>query len=937
MKKIFCVFFTVVALIALSLIGATSASAAEKEGITAAEEFTSYGLLFESDGRVDISEGRTSSAYTNVSPKEGVVFTSGDEGATVRFKNKLDISSNKRTDVLAEILVMPSIQDTADFYELIITLEDAYDPENKITISFYRGMYDSMIGMIKAKAPGQVLAGYNANTKKMHAETERGTPVYASFNGVGVKGLSGTLRLGFDYSARALYAYPEVYSQLNDSNLVNKFADPKYVSEEWGGFTTGEVYMSFTFSSIKRTQAEFMLLNINGQSLAGKEISDEKDPVISVDTEGNEEVPAGIVDYPYPLFPVTVFDEIDGEMSGAQIAVYKGTKEEGDVYASGFSGELTSFIPDSEGKYTFTYTAEDLAGRRTEKVFETEIRKPWGDLYYRPDGEFPDSAKVGEKIELPGGTAENGSGKVTVVTSVKRIGDETEIALSDGAFTPKEQGVYNVTVRCTDYLRREYTLSRKIVVKESDTPVIEEPFVPRYVVSGKPVIFEDFKAYDYFSTPGYPRETNRKSIRIYNEEGVLLAEPDYADRSYVPDISFGNKIIVEYRAACVYDAEKISVFRKTVEVLEIEEVGNYFYDESGNTSMLPGETSVVYKTETDGAGRVFVNALPAEGFSFTFTVPLEYNRFDSVAVWLEDAADPRIKVKLSVCKNASDSNSIYSKLYVNDKGEAADILGSFYETTNNFFIIGLQGRSITDASSGVIMSVSETVYGQRFEGFPSGKIYLSFTMEGVEGESAVEVNRVINQMISDIDDDYIRPVIIVSEEVKRDRHYGEEVKIPAAKAMDVLDQKVVLTVSVTDKRGNYLVKDSAILSDLYFTARSYGVYKIEYKAVDSRGNISTQTYSVEILDEVKPEMTIEGNLPSTVKRGEKVKLPSAIVTDNVSVNLRADIFVIEESGKMNVVDGDEYVFSQKGKYIVRYFCRDDEYNFVIRDFVITVE
>lgn len=235
------------------------------------------------------------------------------------------------------------------------------------------------------------------------------------------------------------------------------------------------------------------------------------------------------------------------------------------------------------------------------------------------------------------------------------------------------------------------------------------------------------------------------------------------------------------------------------------------------------------------------------------------------------------------------------------------------------------------------MTVSETVYGQRFEGFPSGKIYLSFTMEGVEGISAVEVNRVINQMISDIDDDYIRPVIIVSEEVKRDRHYGEEVKIPAAKAMDVLDQKVVLTVSVTDKKGNYLVKDGSVLSDLYFTARSYGVYKIEYKAVDSRGNISTQTYSVEILDEVKPRMTIDGKLPSTVKKGEKVKFPSAIVTDNVSVNLRADIFIIEESGKINIVDEEEYVFSKKGKYIVRYFCRDDEYNFVIRDFVIAVE
>ena len=117
MKKIFYVFFASVVFVALSLIGVTFAVAEENGGTVAADEFTSYGRLFESDGRVKISEDRTSSAYTNVSPKQGVVFTAGDEGATVRYKNKLDISSNKRTDLLAELLVMPSIQYTADFYE----------------------------------------------------------------------------------------------------------------------------------------------------------------------------------------------------------------------------------------------------------------------------------------------------------------------------------------------------------------------------------------------------------------------------------------------------------------------------------------------------------------------------------------------------------------------------------------------------------------------------------------------------------------------------------------------------------------------------------------------------------------------------------------------------------------------------------------------------
>ena len=941
MKKILCA-----ALAALSVVGMTFAGLFSVRAETGTETeikttgktgkaCTSYGALFESEN-VEIADGKTSASYTNITPKEGVLFSTEEEGGTVRFLNKLDLSSNKRTDALVQLMITPTMQDTPDFYELVITLEDAYDPENKLTISFYRGTYDTLIGMVKAQAPGQVLAGYNANNKKMHSETDRGTPVYTSFNGIGVAGLDGTLTLGLDYSALALYASPGVYSHLENGTLVTKFADPKYVSQEWEGFTTGEVYISFRFSSLKRTRAEFMLLTLNGQSLAGTEIVDQKDPVVSVDTAGNEETPEGLAAYPYPLFPVTVFDEIDGDMPGADITVYR-DKSGGEVFCSGFSTELRDFIPDREGVYIVSYTAEDKSGRKTVREFEVMVKESLGELTYVPDGEYPESAKVGEKVLLPGGHAENGSGNVKVTTVIRRIGEEEAIAVSDGGFVAREQGMYEVTVKLTDYLGRQYTLVRRITVKENDIPIIEEPFVPRYVVNGKPVVFDGFVAYDYASTSGYPQQTDRKSIRIYDEKMQLLKELDYSDRSYTPDIANGGEIVVEYRAACLYDAEKVALFQKRVTVLDVDEIADYFHDGEGKTRQEPQETSVVYYTEEEGAGREFINALPATGFSFTFTVPLAANNFDRVAVWLEDAKDPAIRVKISVEKNTADPQSIYSKLYVNDKGEPADILGSFYETTNNFFIIALNGRSISDASSGAIMSISETVYGEKFEGFPSGKVYLSFAMEGVAGESAVEVSRVLNQMMSDIDDDYINPIILVSEELTRDRHYGESVKIPAATAADVLDQKVTLTVSVTDRRGNYLIKDSAIDEDLYFVARSYGVYKIEYRAVDSRGNISTKNYSLEILDAIKPEMEVEGKVPGRVKAGETIALPSAAVTDNVSVNLQVYVFVIDESGKMSMVEDGKYCFSQKGRYTVRYYCHDDEFNFVMIDYTVVAE
>lgn len=74
-----------------------------------------------------------------------------------------------------------------------------------------------------------------------------------------------------------------------------------------------------------------------------------------------------------------------------------------------------------------------------------------------------------------------------------------------------------------------------------------------------------------------------------------------------------------------------------------------------------------------------------------------------------------------------------------------------------------------------------------------------------------------------------------------------------------------------------------------------------------------------------------------VKAGETIALPSAAVTDNVSVNLQVYVFVIDESGKMSMVEDGKYCFSQKGRYTVRYYCHDDEFNFVMIDYTVVAE
>ena len=899
------------------------------------ERVSSYGALFEASEGMTVSDNFTSPSYSNISPKQGVAFTATQEGASVRYKNKIDLSSNKKSDVFAEILVLPETAGTEDFYELVITLEDVYDPSNYLHISIYRGTYDELISMVKAQAPGQVLAGYNASTKTMQSETDRGTPVYSSFKGKGVAGLTGTITLHYDAAGKALYANPGVYADLENSDLVTKFSDPKYVNKEWDGFTTGEVYVSFSVSSLKRTQGSFLLLSLNGQSLAG-EISDSKPPVLLVDMGKNTEVPEGQAGIAYPVFPVTVFDELDGEMSAADVTVYSGSVG-GTVVAEGDSSSVTQFMPQETGTYYLCYSASDAAGLTAEKVFEISVREDLGALTYILDGEIAENSTVGSVIRIPAGRAENGSGVKDVDISVTIAGRDGEVEVIENTFSLNEQGVYYVTFTVTDYLRQQYVSEYKINVTASATPVITEPVTPRFLISGKPTEFSAFTAIDYDSLPGCPTETQRKKICIYTADGELLEELDYDDRVYTPDIKNGEELIVEYSAACIYDHTKVSSVRKSVRVLELDTLSGYFYDENGDTEAEASDTYVLYKTQTEGARLEFVNSLMTDAFSFSFNVPKQYNAFSAVDVWLQDSYDPDTEVKFTIYKNKEDPSALFSNMYVNDRDEKVEILGSFYDTTNNYFLISLNGRSVIDASNNTIINLTETLAGEPFEGFRSGKVYLSFSFRGVEGEAGVAVSRVLNQVMSNIDGDYIRPVIVVSDEILRERSFGEEICIPSAKAADVLDQYVELTVSLIDVHGGYLIDHAKIDEDLYFTARSYGTYTIEYRASDSSGNPISLTYAISILDETVPEMELNGEMPSEGKAGERILFPSAIVTDNVSPNLSAYVFVIDGSGKMTAVEGYSYTFEKPGRYTVRYYCKDAEDNFVMRDFEILIK
>lgn len=129
------------------------------------------------------------------------------------------------------------------------------------------------------------------------------------------------------------------------------------------------------------------------------------------------------------------------------------------VAVTGPNGESVTvtnhtFVPETEGSYTVTYTASDKAGNKEELIFsisvsaktEADTEKPQITI----DGEVPKTGIVNTAIKLPGATAaDNIDGQVPVEIAVLNP-DGDKVSLDSNTFVPKTAGNYTVTYTASD-------------------------------------------------------------------------------------------------------------------------------------------------------------------------------------------------------------------------------------------------------------------------------------------------------------------------------------------------------------------------------------------------------------------------------------------------------------------------------------------------------
>lgn len=869
---------------------------------------------------------------------------------TLTFGKIIDLTDIIKDTVLVSGFITPSKQGSYDFDRLVFTFTDVYNPECTLSFQGRRSLSPDVhangISYWMAWGNGQKGSGYEGSI--FHHGDVWGTPYVHSFLAMSTgRGdpltsypqPSNTNEFKLRFDPREVKAYVA-------DNYITDLDDPFLHDGEniWSGFTSGKVRLSVNVYDVAGETAEFCLTSVLGYDLAGENTFVEADaPVITVEDkdgitdENGNCLPLAVVGGSYPVLSATAFDEYSGE-TAVKTAVYYN-------YADAQSRttcviENGRFSVHNIGKYTVVYTAMDRNGNAAIKLLRiTAVGKLDKSLFVSVNPTVT-SGVCGEKIFAAEPVTDGGSGTIAVKAWAE-LGDE-KIEIENGAFLPESAGEWIVHYVATDITALTAETSYKVTVSAGDKPILPEKLgLPEYFISGMKYLVPEIYATDY--TTGVKKQvlatlsvTDKNGTKEYN-----------AGETYAPEVtSYGDEVVLTVKAGNA-SAEKRVKTIVSVEngLLKMEELffGDGFDTEKTDNGLI------LTATENGNVLWTFANSVAAKNAGVTIAGVKGKDDFGSLKITFRDSVDETIAITVKI-DNVKGKNAHISF------GNADRDISQGFALSDNVFEITFDGTNVKIGRLSVV--VDKTDGGEAFNGFPSGKAYISAEMTNAKAGAGYIIRKIDNNPITKLSIDRIKPRIAVNGDYGGMYDIGDEYTIVSAIATDTLSPYVTLSVTARTPSGQ-IVKDVNGVEILGVSAdRSYsfaitesGQYKVVYSAADQAGNVGSLEYGINILDKVAPMVKV-AKTTKTAKVGDKITLPKVDVTDNVST---ADKIIVYRTvrcpdGRLNVIGtgsetyGDEitkinytYTFRYAGEYRFMVLAIDEAGNQTLAEYTVIVE
>ena len=734
------------------------------------------------------------------------------------------------------------------------------------------------------------------------------------------------LELGFDLNEKTVTST----SSEGKSNVVVDL-DAEYMNTKWKGFTTGEVRLSVTAREYRTNKIPYRMIftEIGGAELKGTE--DKEGPEITVDFGEYEEnnLPEAFKGEEYPVFDFTAYDYFT-EVKSTSVKVFYD-------YNSSARKEVTikngKFVPDRTGQYTIEYTATDYYGnenKKTVEILSVLPKKPALDI----SSERVTEVSAGDTVQIADVSASGGSGEVEVTVFAKNGEHEAEI--TDGKFTADYAGEYTITYTAADFLGNTAEEEYKVTVKDDKKPeILDDACLPKYLLEG----FE-------YKVPvptglSYGAGTQKTNVTVRITDGNGTTECTTGRHTFKADQN--GKAEIKY---IVTDKNGTTEKRYTLPVLTVKngtgyDLSKYFYSDTGTAEARQNDILLSAASGTKEQTVEFVNAVITDGLNLGVKVNSAENNFSSFSIYLTDAENENISIRLQFVKGAdagSDSYMIYNgddKLLIdpsfyNDE----EIALTYSESDRNIHIVNAAAK------------ITETVSGETFEGFPGKKVYVRFVFEEVSGAARISVSKINSQLMSNYSGDSVKPMVYIFGEYAKKYSLNDTIPVLNALAGDVIDPSPDITVTLTDHNGEIVTSVDGVRLEnvsaeevLYFKAEKYGNYLLTYTATDEAGKTTTYYRAINVEDIVPPEIQVNGEIAETVKTGSDVAVPFASVTDNLDEAPMLLRILVLPDGSQTILSetADAFRAIYSGVYRLRYIAWDSEGNFSMTEFTVTAE
>ena len=898
------------------------------------------------------------------------------------FNKPIDVSNLTSADILFSGFVNPSTVGTYEFDKIKFTFTDIYDPTQTLTIQGTRSTSTDQqrcTSYWTAAGTGQTLGGWDANTNG-------GTGSFVNNVQFGIRGTALTSTSFYsqwgDWSKKpiefsdvtadkvgfSISFDPNDMRVMGNSRFIADLNEPAYYESEplWAGFPSGKVKLTVEALDCISETANFAISQLYGYDsfdVENKYVETDA-PTITVDvdekyvSESNGRYafkPLAVVGGNYPVPTATAFDENSGNLSVKAQVYYNYSSETSRIE---YPVNDNTFAVDLPGSYAIVYTAKDYMGNIGQKVYwitaKSSLETPLTLTVDTEGAAF--SGLCGERIEVAPYTAAGGSGDINVVITAS-LGD-TVLSVENGKFIPEQAGKWTVKYVATDYAGFAEVQTYQIEVALGDKPVfVDAPLLPRYLIAGIEYEVPTVIAYDYTSGTKVEKVA---SLKVKDASGENVYE---VGETFVLSVTEEKNIVTyEFFAdAATYTVEIPAV----APIVEVEEDGET-YLEVYVEKMFLGENMTAEKTkeglivtaqEAGDVSWLFANAVAADYASLNVKGIQGESNFDAFQVTFTDYADSNVSVTMNLEKNA--------------KGLALVRFGNTDREMKKGFNLGTDtnGNSLDNFSFSyklgsfyvdeLAVSVSTDDMGNAFNGFPSGKVYISATAVNAEAGAKYLVEKIDNHLVNQRNNDTIAPRVAINGTYGGMYKLNDMYVVTTALATDVIDANVSCFVTVRTPEGEIVYDKNGVAlnqvpasQEYVVKLTEYGQYTVEYTSTDWNNRRAASSYSVNVFDRKAPRVHVADTWSETAKIGETVTLPEVYVTDDASELANITVYrtvrnpngvlmqlgydYVVENGKISYIQYN-YTFQYAGEYEFIIVVCDETGNQTLVEYVVTVE